>query len=56
MEVILVAAVLQMVLAVSNIVSCLWEHDTKTLLPWMFSFLGWFIVGAQMMRRIEGEK
>jgi hypothetical protein len=49
-------AAIQVLLAVANIVNCLWEHDTKTLLPWVLSGLGWFVVVLQMVKQImEGE-
>ena len=56
-EVMAVMGLFQVIVATVNIVVCIWEHDTRTLLPWMLSFLGWFVVSLQMAKRImDGER
>ena len=55
-ETIAVMAVLQVLLAAANAVSCLWDHNTRELWPWILSGLGWFVVMLQMIKRImDGE-
>lgn len=55
-EAMAVMGIVQCLLSLVNVVNCLWEHDTKTLLPWILSGLGWFVVSLQMLKRIvDGE-
>jgi len=36
-----VLTMVNIVASVINMVICIWNHDTQTLLPWTFSALGW---------------
>jgi hypothetical protein len=36
-----VLTMVNIVASVINMVICIWNHDTQTLLPWVFSALGW---------------
>lgn len=55
-EITAVMAIVQVFLAFVNVVTCIWEHDTRQMLPWILSGLGWFVVVVQMLKRIlDGE-
>lgn len=35
------AVMVNIVIAVVNMVVCIWDHDTHTLLPWVLGALSW---------------
>jgi hypothetical protein len=51
----LLMVMLNILVATVNIVVCIWEHDTKTLLPWVLGCLAWFSNFFWGLRRM-GEK
>jgi hypothetical protein len=54
-EVYILAVAVNILFAVANMVSCIWEHDTKTLLPWTLAGIAWLCNFFWGLRRM-GEK
>ena len=48
-----VLAVFTLIGCLVNIVVCIWDHDTRQLLPWCVAFLGWFVAICQLMIRMN---
>lgn len=41
--------------AIANITSALWDHNTVVILPWMCDFVGWTVATIQVALIIKGK-
>ena len=52
-ESLVIAAIFSGVTCLVNIIVCIWEHDTRQLLPWFVALCGWFVAFCQLMIRMN---
>ena len=52
-EALAIAAIFNGVTCLVNIIACIWEHDTRQLLPWVVALFGWFVALCQLLIRMN---